>query len=111
MKITLQSGSFGWDYLIVAEDGRDCLVQTNTDYPGVASTFGWSPSRAVFDAEVSDQLGDPLVASCEHDGTDGTIDCPACGMTRTEFIQSAQEWLDDHIGEEAEDPGYFGEEE
>jgi hypothetical protein len=40
--IRLEAGSFGWDYLIVNVDtGDDILVQTDWDYPGVASTFGW----------------------------------------------------------------------
>jgi hypothetical protein len=45
MKITLESGQFGWDYLIRAEDGQDVLVQTDCDYPGVAQTFGWTPPK------------------------------------------------------------------
>lgn len=31
---------------IVAEDGRDRLVQADWDFSGVASTFGWNPVRA-----------------------------------------------------------------
>jgi hypothetical protein len=30
-------------------------------------------------------------------------------MTSLEFIESAREWLDDHIGDEVDDPGYFSE--
>lgn len=40
-KITLTSGQFGWDYFIVADDGRDILIQTDWDYPSVAQSFGW----------------------------------------------------------------------
>jgi hypothetical protein len=44
--ITLESGDFGWDYLIRDEDtGKDILIQTDYDYPGVASAFGWSPGK------------------------------------------------------------------
>ena len=82
--IELQSGDFGWDYLIVHDDGRDVLIQTDWDYPGVARTFGWSgrvPKRLSKGANE---------ASAE--------------------IRAAQEWLDGHIGARAEDPGYFNEE-
>ena len=42
MKITLQSGDFG-SYLLVGDDGQNRLIQTDWDFPGIASTFGWSP--------------------------------------------------------------------
>lgn len=72
--IKLEEGTFGWDYLIVNTDtGEDILVQTDWDYPGVASSFGWGG-----------ETGDP------------EVDIPA-----------AQEYLDENIGVEAEDPGYF----
>ena len=83
--VTLEAGSFGWDYRLVNDDDREILIQTDWDYPGVASNLGWSPC---------------------HDGTDGTIDCP-CGNTAMDLIASAQEFLNDHIGESFEDPGYF----
>lgn len=83
---------------IIAEDGRDLLVQTDWDWPGIARTFGWSPSR-VKDAE--------LFPECEHQGSDGTVDCPTCGLKASRFIEAAREWIDDHDGDETEDPGYF----
>lgn len=48
-----------------------------------------------------------MTKGCNHDGTDGTIDCPDCGMTASHFLYIAQEWLYDMEGEEVEDPGYF----
>ena len=54
MTITLRDGDFG-SYLLVAEDGQEYLIQTDWDYPGIASTFGWTPCR------------------CE--ATDGTVSC------------------------------------
>jgi len=81
---------------LVADDGRDVLIQTDWDYPAIASVFGWSVSRV--------ENGD---TNCEHDDTDGTIDCPRCKATASMFIQSAREWIDDNDGAEAEDPGYF----
>lgn len=95
MEITLKSGQYGWDYIIEAENGKDFLVQSDWDYPSIASAFGW-------------------YHKCETDGlvhgeTDGTVDCPVCGKTAHIMIQEAQLFLDDHIGDKIEDPGYFGE--
>lgn len=73
--------------LIENDDGRSLLIQTDWDWPGIASTFGWSPC---------------------HDRTDGTVDCPECGRTAFSLIQEARQWLDEHDGESVEDPGYFG---
>jgi len=54
MRITLLEADCG-TFLLRAEDGRDVLVQTDWDFPGVASTFGWS--------------------ACPCGATDGTVDC------------------------------------
>ena len=84
--ITLDTGDFG-NYLVIdLETGEDILIQTDWDYPGVASTFGWSPC---------------------HSETDGTVDCPVCGKTASEMITEAADYLDNHLGDEVEDPGYF----
>lgn len=85
--IRLEKGDFGFTYLIVDEDsGRDILVQSDYYYPSIARDFGWSH---------------------EHGETDGTIDCPVCGKSVHEMINEAQEYLDEHIGDTTEDPGYF----
>ena len=92
--------------LIVNDDGRDLPIQTDYDYPGVASTFGWSVRM------VEGRSGLRNVR-CLHDGTDGTIACNAgnpyasCGTTASEFITAARAWIDDNIGATANDPGYF----
>lgn len=86
MRITLEHGDHG-TYLLVADDGRDILVQTDWDYPGVASTFGWQ--------------------ACSCGLTDGTVDC--AHRKAGEMIQEAAAYLDDHIGDQVDDPGYFGE--
>lgn len=96
MLIYLESGRFG-TYLITAEDGRDTLIQTDWDYPGTARSFGWSPDPVEVGGE-----------ECDHDGTDGTIDCGGCGRTADEFINEAREYLDAEPGP-VEDPGYFSE--
>ena len=83
-QITLEAGDFG-TYLLLADDGCDILIQTDWDYPGVASTFGWCP--------------------CDCGETDGTVDCPH--RTASDMISEAGEYLDDHIGNTVDDPGYF----
>lgn len=85
--ITLEQGDFGTYLIVDNATGKDLLVQIDWDFPGVASTFGW-PGH-------------------EHPETDGTVKCPVCGAEPSEMIGEAQEWLDDHIGDTAEDPGYF----
>jgi len=84
MLITLHSGDH-CTYLLVAEDGRNFLIQTDWDFPGIASTFGWRP--------------------CHCGRTDGTVNC--AHRTASEMISEAAEFLDEHLGESVEDPGYF----
>ena len=86
MKITIQHGDFG-TYLLVAENGQELLVQSDWDFPGIANSFGWTP--------------------CICGATDGTVAC--AHKQASEMIAEAQAFLDDHIGEGTEDPGYFGE--
>lgn len=104
---------------IVAEDGRTWLIQTDTDFPGVARTLGFAlrdlqacpecgqvvrvDSAADEPAECPDHGG---FASCDHAGTDGTVDCE-CGVTAADFISAAREFLSDADGATADDPGYF----
>jgi len=76
MTINLQPGDCG-TYLLVADDGREALVQTDWDFPGVASTFGWVP--------------------CECGHTDGTVDCRH--KTASKMIAEAAEYLGDHVGD------------
>ena len=84
MRITLLEADCG-TFLLRAEDGRDVLVQTDWDFPGVASTFGWSP--------------------CPCGSADGTVDCDH--RTADEMIASAGEFLRAHSGDTTDDPGYF----
>ena len=88
------------------DDCRTVLVQTDWDYPGLASNLGWSTRNVQSDPKPRHwQTGEEFV--CEHDSTDGTVKCESCGVTVSEFIESAREFLDEHLGEEFEDPGYF----
>ena len=84
MRITLEEGPFG-TFLVTAEDGRDLLVQTDVDFPGLAATFGWTP--------------------CSCGQTDGTIDC--AHRSATEMIAEARDFLHERAGSTADDPGYF----
>jgi len=120
---------------IVADDGQTILIQNDWDYPGTAVSFGWSLSEvqqplacraltaALADYSPDDELStldgvidlirqcwhDAADNPCLHDSSDGTVDCDECGITASEFINAAYDWLMDHDGATAEDPGYFEE--
>ena len=72
MKIALEPGPC-WTFLLRAENGASRLVQHDTDFPGIARTFGWP-------------------------GKDD--ESPAAVWDAYEFIEL-------HMGESADDPGYF----
>jgi hypothetical protein len=96
-QITLDTDVCGGAYcLIVNDDGSDILIQSDWDLPGVASTFGWSVR------EVKTPGRD-----CDHSGTDGTIDCPECGLKAGTFISEAGDWINSNDGATVDDPGYF----
>lgn len=81
-------------FTIEHADGRTVLIQVDYDYPGVASRMGW-PFKG---------------ADCDHSSTDGTVDCPDCGKSATDFITEAADWIADHAGEEFPDlDDYFSE--
>lgn len=91
-RIRLEQGDFGFTFLIVNEETqKDILVQTDWDYPGVASSFGYSPCK-----------------DCKEEckgATDGTVNCKL--RTASDMISEASEFLTDNVGESADDPGYF----
>jgi len=82
---TLESYCIG--YLLRFKDGGSILFQTDWDFPCLASNFGWVPCR---------ECGD----------TDGTVDCPH--RTVDEMMAEAIAYLDEHIGDTIENPGYEG---
>lgn len=94
-KIMLCEGNFGWDFEIceVRKNGKSVLIQTDWDYPGAASLFGWTPKRR---------------KGCTHDGTDGTVDCKACGKSTSDFLSEAHDYLSSHTGKVILSD-YFGE--
>ena len=69
------------------ESGRDIFVQTDWDFPGLASSFGWQ--------------------ACRCGATDGTINCQH--KTASKMVEEARRFLEENDGEIAEDPGYFSE--
>ena len=71
------------------DEGTTQLVQTDLDWPGVASSMGWSLSSV----PANDNSG------CQHKETDGTVDCP-CGATASDFISSAGNYIREHKEEE-----------
>jgi hypothetical protein len=85
MLVFIEPARYGTYIISNDKDNRTILIQSDWDFPGVASTFGWTPC---------DQ--------CRN--TDGTINCEH--RTATEMIASAAEYLDDGPGP-VEDPGYF----
>ncbi len=105
---------------VIADDGRDVLFQTDWDWPSVASVFGFrlkSVQKCAVCGEISTGLTNWVVKYCHscqqntgdicsHDATDGTINCK-CGVTASDFICAARDYLNDNDGAQAEDPGYF----
>lgn len=75
------------------------LVQTDWDFPAVAQDLGWSLLRVQVGKD-----GKPVhlkkvsrshsKVNCQHSGTDGTVKCPGCGLTASDFISAAAEFLD-----------------
>jgi hypothetical protein len=118
MRITLvhPDNAPNFCYVIRADDGRERFIQTDTDYPGTASSFGWSLSTVrpkELDQMELDEL-EPAArvqydkqCTCDHSGTDGTVNCRDCGLTAGDFIGAAGQFLSDNEGATADDPGYF----
>lgn len=95
MKITVDPNWHGSGYLgfLILNDRNDetILVQSDYEYAGVASNFGWIP--------------------CECGATDGTVACASCKRDVATMIAEAEEKLL-QVGRDetwVEDPGYFPE--
>lgn len=76
------------------------LVQTDWDYPATAQSLGWSLRRVQLKGKrdpivVTMKRTPPRGHGCDHSGTDGTINCPDCGITASDFIAAAGEFLGD----------------
>lgn len=83
-------------------ESRSILVQEDYGALGVASSFGWSLRV------VQSKVFERVIGRCDHHRTDGSVDCPDCGVKASAFIASATEWINENDGAEADDPGYFG---
>jgi len=70
------------------------VVQQDLEYPMWATLFGWNIRNVQLPGQT-----------CDHRGTDGTIDCPDCGCPVTDFITAAGEYLTSNHGKKADDPG------
>jgi hypothetical protein len=74
------------------------LVQTDYDYPATAQSLGWNMRRVQWSEHPGEarhlRRAPNRGSGCDHRGTDGTINCPDCGMTATAFIAAAAEYLD-----------------
>jgi len=51
----------------------DCLIQSDWDFAGVASTIGWIP--------------------CKCGSSDGTINCKACNRTISDMLSEAYNYI------------------
>lgn len=91
----LQSCDHG-GYVLINDDGRDTLIQSDWEYPATASLFGWDIANC-----------EPTTCPDAHCDSDGTVRCDCCGTEAAVFIGSAQRWLDDHVGDRVDNPGYF----
>jgi len=66
------------------------LVQSDWDFPRAARMIGWNMKRV----QPGKVLKRAPKNGCNHNGTDGTIACPQCGVTNSEFINAAAYYLD-----------------
>jgi len=89
MKIRLTEPDGMGCVIVKAENSQELFIQSDWDFAGIASTFGWPGCR------------------CGSRGTDGTIDCPDCGKPAHALITDAIHWIDNNWGLTVQDPGYF----
>lgn len=69
--------------------GDEVIFDVDYDYPGLAQNLGWN----MRDVQRNARRNDP----CDHRGTDGSINCPDCGVRAVQFIDSAGAWLHRHL--------------
>jgi hypothetical protein len=60
MKIYVEQGDYGTYLITNDENDEDILVQTDYDFPGLASTFGWDGERDDIEGarEFLDEIAD-----------------------------------------------------
>ena len=95
-KAKVESGP-GGSYIIHGR-GRGpegTLVQTDCDFPGAAQDLGLSLRRVQVDSRGNvKRMARTPRKGCPHSGTDGTVKCPDCKVTASDFISAAAEYLD-----------------
>lgn len=82
----------GGGYIVRGE-----LIQSDWDFPATAQSLGWSLRRVqrAKDGSVRYLKRRPTRGSfCWHDSTDGTVTCQGCGLTASDFISAASDFLD-----------------
>jgi hypothetical protein len=105
MKISYEVNRYGHILIYqIQDESKTVYIQTDWDYPSVATTFGWS----LRDVQV--QNAGYYGVLCAHEDTDGTVQCKGCGLQPSTFISDASDWLGNHEGTIVDDPGYFGSE-
>lgn len=84
----------GYAYLFHRRGGTD-LIQLDWDYPAVATSLGWSLARVQRRRGVTmhHKRRCRRDDACEHNFTDGTVDCGDCGVTASEFLAAAGEYM------------------
>jgi hypothetical protein len=75
---------------------RGQLYQYDYEWPGLARSLGWNLARVQRVRGAMQHLArlPSRATACLHLGTDGTVDCRDCGVTASEFIRAAAEYLD-----------------
>lgn len=70
-------------------------VGTDWEYPSAATGLGWSIRRVQKRGNKTVTLSRvvPGKLNCRHSSTDGTVTCKECGVTASEFIAAAGEFL------------------
>lgn len=94
-RVRLLAGLYDWDFRLRGCHGQELVIQFDWDYRLPAQAFGWSVEQ------VRPELG------CPHEGTDGTVPCRKCGLTASDFLAHAGNYLTAHVGSSIPDPGFF----
>jgi len=72
--------------------GQFVDAPSDWDYPRLAQDNGWS-LRRVQKIDGETRVLTRASKRCDHASTDGTVACRECGVTASEFISAAGEWL------------------
>lgn len=82
--------------------GQFVGAPSDWDYPALAQQHGWNLRRVQIRDVVYPALRGEVVHlkrapnrghGCAHESTDGTVTCKECGVTASEFIAAAGDWL------------------